>query len=177
MIGENYGSLDALVPVKRLLDEAGAALADRSRTLLSSGVSEALGTVIGIGAGTAAGAAIIGAGAASGTAGAAALTSGLAAAGSVIGGGMLAGVAVVAAPAVVLGIAGFAAVSWRNAQRLDQERRTLLQAALLKHHAVQDELRGENACNRERADYLHALVVKLEDVIRNLRGDLGDQTV
>ena len=177
MTDKAYRSLDALIPVKRVLDEAGAALADRSRTLLSSGVPEVFGAVAGVGAGTAAGAAIIGAGAASSTAGAAALTSGLAAAGSVIGGGMLAGVAVVAAPAVVLGIVGFAAVSWRNSQRLDQERRTLLQAALLKHHAVQGELRGENACNRERADYLHALVIRLEDVIRNLRGDLGNQTV
>ena len=176
MTDKAYRSLDALVPVKRVLDEAGAALADRSRTLLSSGVPEVLGAVAGVGAGTAAGAAIISVGAIASTTGAAALTSGLAAAGSVIGGGMLAGVAVAAAPAVALGVAGFAAVNWWNAHRLDQERRTLLQAALLKHHAVQDELRSENARNRERADYLHALVVKLEDIIGNLRGDLDDQT-
>jgi hypothetical protein len=97
-----YRSLGALVPVRKVLDEASAALTDQTRTLLSSGVPEVLGAVAGVGVGTAAGALIVGAGAASGVTGAAALTSGLAAAGSIIGGGMLAGVGVVAAPAVVL---------------------------------------------------------------------------
>lgn len=175
MEDEVYQSLSALVPVRRVLDEAGAALADRSRTLLSSGVPEVLGTVAGIGAGTAAGAAIISGGAVSGTAGAAALTSGLAAAGSVVGGGMMMGIAVVAAPAVLLGVGGFIAVTLWNSRRLDQERRALLQEALRKHHAMQEELKSKSTRNRERADYLHALVVKLEDVICNIQGDLGEQ--
>ena len=177
MTAKTYQSLEALVPVRKVLDEAGTALADRSRTLLSSGVPEVLGTVAGIGAGTAAGAVLIGAGAASGTAGAAALTSGLAAAGSVIGGGMLAGIGVVAAPAVLLGIGGFVAVSSWNSARLHRERRALLQEAIRKHEAVLRQERTENTQNRDRADYLHALVVKLEDIIRNLEGDLGDEPV
>ncbi|MBC9176123.1 hypothetical protein [Pseudoroseomonas ludipueritiae] len=170
-----YGSLNALVPVRRLLDEAGKAQADPNRTLLSSGVAEVLGAAAGIGVGAAAGAGIVSVGAASGAAGGAALTSGLAAAGSIVGGGMMAGIAVVAAPAVVLGVGGYAAVSIFNRQRLDRERRALLQEALRKHHALQEELRRQNATNRSRAEYLHTLVVKLEDVIQNLKGDLGEK--
>lgn len=175
MTGKIYESLDALKPVRRVLDEAGKALADQSRSLLSSGVPEVLGTVVGIGAGTATGAALISAGAASGTAGAAALTSGLAAAGGLVGGGMLLGVAVVAAPAVLLGIGGFAAATYWNNARLDRDRRALLQEAIRKHEAVLRQEKTENSRNRERADYLHTLVIKLEDVIRNLQGDLGEQ--
>lgn len=172
-----YPTLDALLSVRHTLDEAGKALADRSRTFLSPGVSEVIGTVAGIGAGTAAGAAIIAGSAATGTAGAAALTSGLAAAGGIIGGGMLAGVAVVAAPAVLCGVGGLAGVSYWNRRRLNQERRALLQEAIRKHEAILLAQRKENTKNCERADYLHALVVRLEEVIRNLRGDLGEQAI
>ena len=160
MAKQIYPSLDALLSVRQTLDEAGKALADSGRTLLSPGVSEVLGAVAGIGAGAAAGAAIITAGAATGTAGAAALTSGLAAAGGIVGGGMLAGVAVVAAPAVLLGVGGFAAVTYWNRTRLDRERRALLQEAIRKHEAILREQREENARNRDRADYLHALVIR-----------------
>ena len=38
-----YQSLGALVPVRKVLDEAGGALADRGRILLTSGVPEVLG--------------------------------------------------------------------------------------------------------------------------------------
>jgi len=88
---------------------------------------------------------------------------------------MLLGVAVVAAPAVLLGIGGFAAATyWHNA-RLDRERRALLQEAIRKHEAVLRQEKAENSRNRERAAYLHTLVIKLEDVIRNLQGDVGEQ--
>ena len=172
-----YQSLGALVPVRKVLDEAGAALADRGRILLTSGVPEVLGAVAGVGAGTAAGALIISTGAASGVTGAASLTSGLAAAGSIIGGGMLAGVSVVAAPAVVLGVCGYAAVTYLNKTRLDRERRALLQEAVKKHEAVLREQKAENASNRERVDYLRALLIKLEEIIGNLRGDLYEQPI
>lgn len=177
MSAKLYRSLESLVPVRKVLDEASLVLKVCNGGFLASGAPEVLGSVAGIGAGTAAGAALIGGGAASGTAGAAALTSGLAAAGSLLGGGMMMGIAVAAAPAVAFGIAGYAGVSFWNARRLDRERRALLQEAIRKHGAVQDELRGETIRNKERADHLHALVIKLEDIIANLEEDVGAQTI
>jgi hypothetical protein len=88
---------------------------------------------------------------------------------------MLAGIAVVAAPAVVLGVCGYAVVTYINSSRLDRERRALLQEAIRKQEAILREQKSENAANRERLDYLRALIVKLDEVISNLRGDLHEQ--
>jgi hypothetical protein len=144
-----YESLSALKPIQKLVSEAGAAIDDKARTLFKSDVPEVLGAAGGIGAGAAAGAGILTASAASGTAGAAALTSGLATAGAVFGGGMVAGIWVIAAPAVILGVAGIWAVARRNKRKLLQAKERLLQEALRKRDALLRELHSTNSSNRE----------------------------
>lgn len=174
MSEKNYDSSRALVPVRKVLDEAAAAIADSQRTIIQSAIPDILGAAAGAGAGALAGAGIVAAGAATGTAGAAALTSGLASAGAWVGGGMAAGIGVAAAPAVILAVGGYALVSWWNASELDKQRRALLQEALRKQAAIVDRLQKESRANRARADYLAALNAKLQEVIRNLREDLDD---
>jgi hypothetical protein len=133
--------------------------------------------VVGAAAGTAAGGYVgflgMTAGAATGTSGAAAITSGLAAAGSLIGGGMLAGMAVVAAPAVVLGIAGYATLATRNHKKLVAEKQAILQEALRKQDAIQRRLRTDLDNREADVEHLRALSARLAEIIENLRGDLG----
>jgi hypothetical protein len=174
-MGKNYPSPGALVPIRKLLDEAGKALNDPSRTLLNSGLPNLLGAGAGVATGGAAGAVILTAGAHAGTAGAAAISSGLAAAGGIVGGGMFVGISVVAAPAVVLGIGGYALISTMNRRKLDRQRRALLQEALAKTASVAEQQRQTAQANHDRADYLTALNARLRDIVRNLQEDLGEQ--
>jgi len=167
-----YKSEAALVPVRRLLSEADMALEQPQRSLKDTDVPEILGAVGGVGAGVAAGWGILAGGAAAGTSGAAAMTSGLAAAGSIVGGGMLAGVAVVAAPAVVLSVAGYGVLAYRNKMRLRAAKEALLQEALRKNDAIVRNLNARVNSNEQRAEYLKRLVVQLGAVIENLRADL-----
>jgi hypothetical protein len=167
-----YESLSALKPIQKLVSEAGAAIDDKARTLFKSEIPEVLGAASGVGAGAAAGAGILTASAASGTAGAAALTSGLATAGALVGGGMVAGIGVIAAPAVVLGVAGVWAVGRRNKRKLLQVKEMLLQEALRKRDALLRELHSTNSSNYERTDYLSRLVTQLHATVENLQADL-----
>jgi hypothetical protein len=167
-----YRNLEALVPVTKLLEEAGKAVNDKVRTLKSNGIPEILGAVGGVGTGAAAGVGILAAGAAEGTAGAAALTSGLATAGSLVGGGMLAGIGVVAAPAVLLGIGGYWLLSERNKRKLAEAKEAALQDAIRKRDAILRELKAKNTDNEGRIEYLNRLVAQLLTTIDYLEADL-----
>lgn len=167
-----YRSLDALVPVRTLLEEAGKAVNDKARTLGSNGIPEILGAVGGVGTGAVAGVGILTAGAAGGASGAAALTSGLATAGGLIGGGMMAGIGVVAAPAVVLGIGGYWFLNKRNANKLAEAKEAVLQEALRKRDAVLRELKATNTENQGRIEYLNRLTAQLVAAIDNLGADI-----
>lgn len=168
-----YRSAEALVPVRKLLREAGEVLADKGRTSWKFKVPSVVGAAAGTAVGGAAGAATVTLGAAAGAHGAAAITSGLAFAGGLAGGGMVAGIAVAAAPAVVLGIAGYAVLAQQNQRKLIQEKQALLQDALRKHDAAIRAQQRATSANEEELRYLRGLVARLEDVIGNLRGDLG----
>jgi hypothetical protein len=167
-----YQTLSALVPVEKLLAEAGKAIEQPTRTLRENEIPEILGAVGGIGAGAAAGWGILVAGAAPAVSGAAALTSGLAAAGGIIGGGMVAGLAVVAAPAVLLGVAGYGLLARRNKKKLAQRKLLLLQEAIRKNDSLLSALRKNALSNVERFEYLTRLVAQLKAVVENLQGDL-----
>lgn len=67
---------------------------------------------------------------------AAGITSGLAAAGAIVGGGMVAGVGVLAAPAVVLGVAGYAIAKKRRNAKLA----AALNRAIQKLYTIQERL-------------------------------------
>ena len=100
-----FRSGDSLQQVVNVVNEAAAALNDKTRTVRESSIPEVLAGALGAGiGGVGSFAALYGLG----TVGlsAAGITSGLAAAGGLVGGGMVAGVFVLAAPVAVLSAGG-----------------------------------------------------------------------
>ncbi len=170
---ENFKSLDALVPIVNVVNEAGEALKDKSRTIASSAIPDVLATALGAGiGGVVSFTALYGLG----TVGlsAAGITSGLAAAGALVGGGMAAGVFVLAAPVAVLAVGGVLIVGAIKGNQLRQEKERLLQTAVEKHHAIVEALKEEVDATTERADYLSSLNVLLQKAIQDLQADLGE---
>lgn len=167
-MAENFKNQESLDQVKRVLDEANAAINDPSRTIKSSAMGPELSGVLGAGAGAGLSFAALYSLGVTGLS-AAGITSGLAAAGSVVGGGMVAGIGVLAAPVVV----GYAYFSHRKHQKLMQEKRELYNLALQKQNQIIHMLGQENRMNQERADYLHSLVIMLKAAIRDLQADLA----
>jgi hypothetical protein len=168
-----YRNLDALIPVQKLLAEASEATDQTERTCDGSELHEVLAATAGLGVGAGAGAAIVAAGATESTAGAAFLTSGLAWAGGFVGGGMAAGIAVVAAPAVILSLAGYGIVSHVNKRKLTERKDLLYHQALRKHDALIRKLAADNKFNDDRVQYLSGLVSQLKAAIVNLQADLA----
>jgi len=167
-----YKNIDSLKPVENLVAEASSAIDDPLKSKSNdSEINEALAAVSGIGAGGAIGFAALYYG---GTVGLSAvgLTTGLATAGSIIGGGMAAGIAVLAAPAVILGIGGYALVSKRNKKKLLEKKELLLQEVQKKHHAIITELGKTSQEHKERISYLSGLNTLLQAAIRDMQADL-----
>lgn len=169
MVFKNSESLQQVVNV---LNEASAALEDTGRTIRESSIPEVLSGALGAGMG---GVISFGALYGLGTAGlsAAGITSGLATAGSLVGGGMVAGVGVLAAPAVILGVGGYALASNLKGRQLRQEKERLYKEALAKHQAIIEALQAESKENAERMEYLQSLNVLLERAVADLARDLG----
>jgi len=167
----NFRSIDSLQPVVNVINEAGAALGDKSRTILNSAIPEVLAGAAGAGIGGAGSFALL---YGLGTVGlsAAGITSGLAAAGAVIGGGMVAGVFVLAAPVAVLAAAGVGVAGSVKRKQLDQEKRRLYEEALRKHNAIIAALQEEADESKERMDYLNGLNILLQRAIHDLDDDL-----
>ena len=139
---KNFKSLDALQSVVNVVNEAGEAVKDKSRTIANSAIPDVLAGALGAGVGGVASfAALYGLGVAGLSA--AGITSGLAAAGAVVGGGMVAGVFVLAAPAIVLAAGGVGIASAIKRKRLRQEKERLLKVAVEKHHAIVEVLKNE----------------------------------
>lgn len=167
-----FQSVESLQPVVNVVNEAAAALNDKSRTIKESAIPEALAGALGAGiGGVGAFAALYGLG----TVGlsAAGITSGLATAGAIVGGGMVAGVFVLAAPVAILAAGGVGVASHLKNKQLHQEKERLYKEALRKHEAIIEELQKEADANKERMDYLQSLNVLLQQAIRDLRNDLG----
>jgi hypothetical protein len=98
--------------------------------------------------------------------------SGLAAAG--LGAGAAAGVFVLAAPAVLLGVGGYAVVSKRNKTKLVERKELLLQSAIRQHDAILRALKEQAEANAERIEYLTRLNMRLRDIIHELKADLAE---
>ncbi|MDQ1143787.1 hypothetical protein QE429_000614 [Bacillus sp. SORGH_AS 510] len=167
-----YKNMEALEPIKKILNEAGAAVQDRTRTIETSDIPEVLGAVAGIGVGGAAGLGLLSILGVSGLS-AAGITSGLAAAGSIVGGGMVAGIGVLAAPAVILGVGGYALLSASKKKKLVQTKEALLQEAIKKHDAIIRELKNDLNQTQKRAEYLNSLNILLSGVIKDLKADIA----
>ncbi|OBZ09044.1 hypothetical protein A8L34_23140 [Bacillus sp. FJAT-27264] len=167
-----YKNTEALIPIQKIVTEAGAAVSDKARTIKTSDIPEVLGAVAGIGVGGAAGFGLLTILGVSGLS-AAGITSGLATAGAVIGGGMVAGIGVLAAPAVILGVGGYALLSSNKKKRLVQTKEMLLQEALKKHDAIIRELKNNLNQTQERLEYLNTLNILLQGAIKDLKADLA----
>lgn len=167
-----FQNVESLQQVVNVINEASAALNDKTRTMRESAIPEVLAGALGAGVGGIGSfAALYGLG----TVGlsAAGITSGLAAAGSIVGGGMVVGVFVLAAPAVVLAGGAILLASNLKNNQLKQEKERLYKEALQKHEAIIQALKAETDADKERLDYLQSLNILLTQAIKDLKNDLG----
>ena len=168
-----FQSVEALQQVVNVMNEAAAAVSDKSRTIRESAIPEVLMGALGAGiGGIGSFAALYGLGSVVGLS-AAGITSGLAAAGSIVGGGMVAGVFVLAAPVAVLAAGGVGLASYLKNKQLRQEKERLYKEALAKHQAIIKALKDEAEADKERLDYLQSLNILLARAIDDLKADLG----
>lgn len=169
----NFQSVDSLQQVVNVVNEAAAAVSDKSRTIRESAIPEVLMGALGAGiGGVGSFVALYGMGSVVGLS-AAGITSGLAAAGGLVGGGMVAGVFVLAAPVAVLAAGGVGIASHLKNKQLRQEKERLYKEALVKHQAIIKALKEEADTDRERLDYLQSLNILLSRAIDDLKADLG----
>lgn len=176
MIFQNVESLQQVVNV---VNEAAAAVNDKSRTIRESAIPEVLGGVLGAGIGAVGSfAALYGLG----TVGlsAAGIMSGLATAGgavsTLLGGAVsasVAGIFVLALPVAGLAAGGVGVVSHLKNKQLRQEKERLYKEALKKHEVIIQALKSEADADKERLDYLQSLNILLTQAIKDLKKDLG----
>ncbi len=168
----NFQNIEALHGVVNVVNEASAALNDKSRTIKESAIPEVLCGALGAGiGGIASFAALYGLG----TVGlsAAGITSSLATAGAIVGGGMVAGVFVLAAPVALLAAGGVGIAAYLKNKQLKQEKERLYQEVLKKHEAIIQALKDEADATQERLDYLQSLNIALTRAVKDLQHDLG----
>ena len=168
-----FQSQDALQTVQAVIDDADAALKDKSRRMEDSPIGETVAGAVGVGVGAGIGFAGLYLGGSVVGLSAAGITSGLAAAGSLIGGGMAAGIAVLAAPAVILGGVGIGAASHVKNKKLREAKELVYKNALAKQSAIIKALKEEANADKERIEYLKGLNVLLQAAIKDLQHDLG----
>ena len=167
-----FQSQEALKTVQSVIDDADAALKDKSRRMKNSPIGEVVAGAVGVSAGAGIGFAGLFFGGSVGLS-AAGITSGLAAAGSLIGGGMVAGIGVLASPAVILGAAGVGVASHIKNKKLRDAKELLYKNALAKQTAILKALKEESNADKERIDYLNGLNRLLTAAIKDLKHDLG----
>ena len=168
-----FQSQEALKSVLTVINEASEALHDKSRTIKTSAIPEALAGALGAGAGGAIGFAALYLGGSVVGLSAAGITSGLAAAGTLVGGGMAAGIAVIAAPAVILGGIGIGVANNVKNKKLRESKELCYKEAVKKQSAIIKALEEEAYSNKERLEYLNSLNILLTSAIKDLGFDLG----
>lgn len=169
----NFKNQESLTTVQKVINEAGAALNDKSRVINDSPISEVLAGAAGVGAGGALSFAALYFGGSVVGLSAAGITSGLAAAGALVGGGMAAGVAVLAAPVAALGAAGVGIASHVKNKKLREAKQLCYNEAVRKQNAIIKALRDEANADKERIEYLNSLNTLLKSAINDLKQDLG----
>ena len=169
-----FQSVDSLQQVVNVVNEAAEAVHDSSRTINESAIPEVLAGALGAGiGGVGSFAALYGLGMVGLSA--AGITSGLAAAGAIVGGGMVAGVFVLAAPVADLAAGGVGLASHLKNKQLRQEKERLYKEVLKRHEAIIQALKTEANAAQERLDYLQSLNILLQQAIKDLKHDLGEQ--
>ena len=168
-----FQSVESLQQVVNVVNEAAAAVNDKSRTIRESAIPEVLAVALGAGiGGVGSFAALYGLGSVVGLS-AAGIASGLATAGSIVGGGMVAGIFVLAAPVAVLAAGGVGLAAHLKNKQLRQEKERLYKEALKKHEAIIQALKFEADADKEHLDYLQSLNILLTQAIKDLKKDLG----
>lgn len=194
-----FKNKDSLKAVQNVIDEANAAVNDKSRTIakskmpdvlngvakisssaagaigLSGGkgaTAEVVGGTLGVGAGGAISFAALYAGGITGL-GAAGITSGLAAAGTLVGGSIGAGLVVLTAPVVVCSAIGVGVASHIKHKKLQVMKELCYKEAVAKQNAIIKALREETSADKERIECLNALNLLLQAAINDLKQDLG----
>ena len=168
-----FQSVESLQQVVNVVNEAAAAVNDKSRTIRESAIPEVLAGALGAGiGGVGSFAALYGLGSVVGLS-AAGIASGLATAGSIVGGGMVAGIFVLAAPVAVLAAGGVGLAAHLKNKQLRQEKERLYKEALKKHEAIIQALKSEADADKERLNYLQSLNILLTQAIKDLKKDLG----
>ena len=164
-----FQSVESLQQVVNVVNEAAAAVNDKTRTIRESAIPEVLAGALGAGVGGVVSfAALYGLGSVVGLS-AAGITSGLAAAGGIVGGGMVSGIFVLAAPVAILAAGGVGVAS-----HLKHKQLRLYKEALKKHEAIIQALKKEANADKERLDYLQSLNILLTQAIKDLKKDLGE---
>lgn len=152
-----FQSVESLQQVVNVVNEAAAAVNDKSRTIRESAIPEVLAGALGAGiGGVGSFAALYGLGSVVGLS-AAGIASGLATAGSIVGGGMVAGIFVLAAPVAVLAAGGVGLAAHLKNKQLRQEKERLYKEAFKKHEAIIQALKSEADADKERLDYFTEL--------------------
>ena len=169
-----FSSIDSLKRLQEILNEADKGISEKSRIIIISSMSDVLAGALGMGSGGAISFAMLYFGGAVTGLSAAGITSGLAAAGALVHGGMAAGIGVLAAPAVVLSVAGVSIASHMRNKKLRELKELCYKEALAKQNAIIKELREEANMDKERIDYLVTINKFLEAAIRDLKYDLGE---
>jgi len=173
MAKENFKSMDSLNTVIKVVNEAEEALNNKARVIADSAIPEVLAGAAGAVAGGALSfIALINLGSVVGLS-AAGITSGLAAAGAIVGGGMVAGIFVLTAPVALLGAGAVGVTAAVKRKKLTEKKEELLKAAVAKYDAIVRALKNEVNMTKERVEYLNALNILLQAVIRDLKADLG----
>lgn len=173
MSTKNFKSMDSLKGVRDVITEASEALKDKTRTISTSMIPEALAGALGAGVGGAISFAALFYGGATVGLSAAGITSGLAAAGGLVGGGMAAGVFVLAAPVALLGGAAYGVTAAVKHKKLNEEKERLYNLALQKHQAIINELKNKANLSEDRIKYLESLNILLTKAIKELKEDLN----
>ena len=167
-----FPSVDSLQQVVNVINEAAAAVNDKTRIIRESAILEVLAGALGASiGGVGSFAALYGMGVVGLSA--AGITSGLAAAGGIVGGGMVAGVFVLAAPVALFAVGGVLLASDLKNKQLKQEKERLYKEALKKHEGIISALKAEVDADKERLDYLQSLNILLTQAIKDLKNDLG----
>ena len=157
-----FQSVESLQQVVNVVNEAAAAVNDKSRTIRESAIPEVLAGALGAGiGGVGSFVALYGS------------VVGLSAAGSIVGGAMVTGVFVLAAPVAVLAAGGVGLAAHLKNKQLWQEKEHLYKEALKKHEAIIQALKSEADADKGRLDYLQSLNILLRQAIKDLKNDLG----
>lgn len=176
-----FQSVDSLQQVVNVVNEAGQAINDPTRTIRESAIPEVLAGALGAGIG---GVVSFGALYGMGTVGLSAIgiTTGLKAAGlgasAVLGGAvspMVAGIFVLSLPVAGLAATGVGVASHLKSKQLRQEKERLYKEVLKRHEAIIQALKSEANAAQERLDYLQSLNIILQQAIKDLKHDLGEQ--